>query len=62
VLVVNPYNEVEMDGACNTRSGNEKCVLYSRENVKGRDHLEDVGIGSGTVYCKGYKKKGVLRS
>jgi len=51
-----------MNGACNTRSGNEKCILYSRENVKGRDHLQDVDIGGGTVYCKGYKRKGVLRS
>jgi hypothetical protein len=42
--------------------GIRSVFLYSRENVKGRDHLEDVCIGSGTVYCKGYKMKGVLRS
>ena len=30
--------------------------------MKGRGHLEDMGIDGGTVYCKGYKLKGVLRS
>ena len=30
-------------------------------NVEERDHLEDVDVAGGTVYCKGSERNGLLK-
>jgi hypothetical protein len=41
----NQFKENEMGGACSTNGRDEKCVQkFWSENLKGRDHLEDLGV------------------
>jgi hypothetical protein len=37
--------EDKMTGACCTQGGEEKQTQISAENLKERDHLEDLGVG-----------------
>jgi hypothetical protein len=39
------YKEVKMGGTCSTHGRNQETqIKYWSENLKGKDHLEDLGI------------------
>jgi hypothetical protein len=38
------HNLYERGRACSMHGSDEKCITHFSENVKGRDHLEDLGV------------------
>jgi hypothetical protein len=42
ILIGDQIKENETGGACNTHGRDKKCI--QTENLKGRDHLEELGI------------------
>jgi hypothetical protein len=38
------FKEYEMGGACNTHGRDERQAKFWSENLKGKDHSEDLGV------------------
>jgi hypothetical protein len=49
ILLGYQIKEDEIGGVCVTDEGNEKCVQYLVEELKGREHLKNLGVDGNNI-------------